>query len=253
MRDFYLTLPSNTEGANNTTSSFRVNLPTHIDLQGEWEVALSEIFYPNSWRNIIENEGSIVLDGLKVPGTISIIPSKKYNSITELTKAINESLKLPNIEDAVFTFKYDQTKNRVVAKVYKGLGLRCKVSKKLQYILGFENQEILSGENIHLSREAEYPPDLNAGFTSLFVYCNLIVPQVVGNVSTQVIRVVNVQKADYGENIEKAYPNPHYVPMLSKEFSSVEINIKDDVGNLVKFEYGKVIIKLHFRRRRLSP
>ena len=56
MRDFYLTLPSNTPGTDNTTSRFRVNLPSHIDLQGDWEIGLSEIFYPNSWCNIGEGD-----------------------------------------------------------------------------------------------------------------------------------------------------------------------------------------------------
>ena len=52
MNDFYLTLPSNTIGENNSTSSFSVRLPQKLNLVGKWEVALVEIQYPYSWNNI---------------------------------------------------------------------------------------------------------------------------------------------------------------------------------------------------------
>ena len=41
---FYVTLPSNTE-KDDTASNFRVKLPNHIKLEGEWEVGLAEIIY----------------------------------------------------------------------------------------------------------------------------------------------------------------------------------------------------------------
>ena len=138
-----------------------------------------------------------------------------------------------------------------MVKRKKDPGVRCELSPRLQYILGFDSTIVLNGEQDEFVRIAEHPPDLRAGFTSMFVYCNLIKPQVVGDASAQVIRVVNIKNAEFGENIEKEFTNPHYVPLLSKDFSSVEINIKDDRGNLVAFEYGKVIVKLHFRRCRL--
>jgi len=49
--DFYLTLPSNSEGSN-TTSQFQVNLPQNISLDDAWEVALVDLIYPLSWNNI---------------------------------------------------------------------------------------------------------------------------------------------------------------------------------------------------------
>ncbi len=52
MSDFYLTLPSNTNEPGNGTNEFCVRLPHSIELNGYWEVALVEIFYPNSWANL---------------------------------------------------------------------------------------------------------------------------------------------------------------------------------------------------------
>ena len=48
---FYLTLPSNSSLAifpDNKTTSYRVKLPQTIDLEGNWEVGLYSVSYPNT-------------------------------------------------------------------------------------------------------------------------------------------------------------------------------------------------------------
>ena len=52
---FYPHLPSNSRldtFLDNTLTEYRVGLPQTITLEGEWEVALTEIHYPHSWNNI---------------------------------------------------------------------------------------------------------------------------------------------------------------------------------------------------------
>ena len=57
---FYMTLPSDGSMASfssNTTAQFKTLLPQTVDLtDGEWEVALTEMMYPNSLKNITEEE-----------------------------------------------------------------------------------------------------------------------------------------------------------------------------------------------------
>ena len=45
---FYLRLPSNTSNNyfHNTTSNFKIQLPQALQLEGKWQVALTEISYP---------------------------------------------------------------------------------------------------------------------------------------------------------------------------------------------------------------
>ena len=55
MTHFYMTLPSNASMKiypNNTVAKYTTQLPTNIELDGEWEVALTEIIYNNKWGNI---------------------------------------------------------------------------------------------------------------------------------------------------------------------------------------------------------
>jgi len=51
---FYITIPSNTH-EDNTASNFRIVLPQRIRLEGEWEVGLAEIIYPNSWYHLTDD------------------------------------------------------------------------------------------------------------------------------------------------------------------------------------------------------
>jgi hypothetical protein len=56
---FPLTLPSNASldvFPDNKTTEYRVKLPQPVELDGNWEVGLYSIFYPNTWytlRNLI--------------------------------------------------------------------------------------------------------------------------------------------------------------------------------------------------------
>ena len=53
----HLTLPSNSSidyYLNNTVARFTTKLPNTIDLEGEWEVGLSEISVPSHVHNVIE-------------------------------------------------------------------------------------------------------------------------------------------------------------------------------------------------------
>jgi hypothetical protein len=96
---------------------------------------------------------------------------------------------------------------------------------------------------------AKYPPDMRAGMESLYVYCDLCEPQIVGNANEQIIRIVPVH-GKHGELQSKVFVAPHYVNVLKKDFASVRISIKTDTDHVMPFQFGKCIIKLHFRKKK---
>ena len=58
MSRFHLMLPSNSSMdyyPENTVARFTTKLPNNIDLDGEWEVGLSEISVPSHVHNVIED------------------------------------------------------------------------------------------------------------------------------------------------------------------------------------------------------
>ena len=57
MDPFTVELVSNTSGElfpDNTLSSFTNFLPEQVNLEGQWEVAISEISYPSMFQNLTE-------------------------------------------------------------------------------------------------------------------------------------------------------------------------------------------------------
>jgi hypothetical protein len=54
--NFYVTLPSNVSQhkyfKQNTIANYITKLPSHISLDGKWEVGLVEVSYTKSWYNV---------------------------------------------------------------------------------------------------------------------------------------------------------------------------------------------------------
>ena len=59
MVSFTIELVSNASGElfpDNTLSSFTNFLPEQVNLEGQWEVAISEITYPSMYQNVTEGK-----------------------------------------------------------------------------------------------------------------------------------------------------------------------------------------------------
>ena len=83
------------------------------------------------------------------------------------------------------------------------------------------------------------------GNQNFYVYTDINKSQCHGDVVVPILRTVTV-KGEHGSYISNNFKRSHYVP-LKKIFYTISINIRDEVGGLVTFEHGKVIITLHFR------
>lgn len=91
---------------------------------------------------------------------------------------------------------------------------------------------------------------LQGTINSLYVYCDLIKPSLVGNYESQLIRRVEIPNdKNFGDNCEINYSQPQYYPLVSHEFNSIEIDIKDDTDKTIEFGFGKTGITLHFRKK----
>ena len=95
-----------------------------------------------------------------------------------------------------------------------------------------------------------YVTDLH-GTTTMYVYCDIVQPQVVGDTSAQLLRGIPVE-GKLGETVTKTFTNVQYVPVQKKSFEDIEILLRDDTGNVMSFERGKAIATLHFRQENSS-
>ena len=73
----------------NTLSSFTNFLPEQVNLEGQWEVAISEISYPSMYQNITEGKFKFFDQKLsKTKSTYNLEPGL-YTSITDIVEAMN--------------------------------------------------------------------------------------------------------------------------------------------------------------------
>ena len=86
----------------------------------------------------------------------------------------------------------------------------------------------------------------------MYVYCNIINYQIVGNTYAPLLRTITINENSeyYGKYIDQVYTRPHYVPLSVYNIDFIEIDIRDDMGDKIQFEAGKILVKLHFRPKK---
>lgn len=237
---FYVTLISDSSLSyfpNNKVSQFTTQLPNAINLNGEWEMALVDFIYPHTWYNVRSDNnlfgfdlGDGKLQGRKVPPGC-------YETIPDLIKTMTLAAHKNKID-----LKYDSITKRVNIQTYKNSKLI--LYEGLAEILGFEPGEF-TGFN-----QGPFVADPKSSFPVIYLYCDLVEPQIIGNVHAPLLKIVTVEGND-GEIVNAHYTRPFYLPVIRQHFQTIHIDIRLHSGNLVPFERGKVFLTLHFRLRQI--
>jgi hypothetical protein len=246
---FYLTLPSNASldvFPDNKTTEYRVKLPQPTDLDGNWEVGLYSISYPNTWyalRNINADTHFYCDDGSGFYSTVEL-DHGFYESVQEFITDINKVLKKKIGDDSIY-FTYSTRTGKVTCHLKKPRH-KVFVARRISLVLGYAGKETIIDVAKGAAQESPYVADLSF-FSSIFTYCDIIQPQIVGDTSAQLFRSIPVE-GKYGDIITKTFTNIQYVPVQTKSFGDVKILLRNDTGDPVPFERGKVITTLHFRQ-----
>ena len=81
---------------NKTLSSFTSILPQQVNLEEQWEVAISEISYPSMYQNITEGKFKFFDEKLsKSTSTYNLEPGL-YTSITDIVESMNSLIQERN-------------------------------------------------------------------------------------------------------------------------------------------------------------
>ena len=98
-------------------------------------------------------------------------------------------------------------------------------------------------------QEANTAVNMDQGFDTIYVYTDVVESCIVGDSLVPLLRCLPV-RGGHGATGADRFTNVHYVPLLRKDFGTIEVDIRDDTGRRVPFEYDRVTVTLHFRRRR---
>lgn len=246
----YLTLPSNSSMKffpNNKVSDFTTKLPVDFDLDGSWEIGLAEYVYPHVWNNILSSDERWMRFrnqeiNVKVDLPLGFYPTPQSIVVT-LLSLINKAAS-PN--KVFFGFYFNQHTRKVEISLSENQSLY--IGYELRQMLGFTSNGEFSSPG---SYESERAADINRGFHSIYVYCDIVDHRIVGDTSVPLLTIIPVQGED-GDFIHKRFKKIHYHTISKKSFSDIHISLRDDQGNLIPFQRGKVIVVLHVRKKKLS-
>jgi hypothetical protein len=285
--NFYITLPSNASMhiyPENTLAQYVTHLPNRIELgYDRWEVALTEIMYTNRFCSVINSkEDWFMLSGNEAYGNFKdkiSLPGGVYKTKEELVEKINALARNNLYYKAGDPEKFIQIDRNNGSKLellyYKGKDKNSleiphisQLSKSLSEKLGFnalwkkDNDEvmhpiwdtgwedpttkikhILAPEHMNLKQ----PP------THAYVYCDIVKSNIVGDTFAPLLRIVNMTGNNGQAMTTIVFNTLYYMAVGKREFQTIEINIRDDQGELVPFDTGKLNVRLHFRRSPPSP
>lgn len=260
---FYMTLPSNSSMEyfpDNKITRFKTQLPKRISLQGDWEVGLVEIHFPCTFQTLTDDDFSLRCEYDDSFKSVYSVPPRSSDPETPLWKSFSfpggvyytiESLVQvmmdnPELREVASITVQDSNIDSLVTFTLKDGVRKVILSETLRALFNFSSATIKRETEIAKQSNilASYPEQM-------FVYCDIIDPQHVGDTVAPLLRIVNLDiAANVFKQVVTIFTHPHYVPLLKRDFQQLEIDLRDDLGQHLPFVRGQLNVKLHFRKIR---
>ena len=240
---FYITLPSNSsfkDFPNNTLTKYTIRLKNPLRLDGNYEVALAQIIFPKNWK--YREDGIIELSSPKKSFQIKV-QFLVYETLSHIFERLNNVFMSTGIQAEL---GYNDETNRV----YLSLAPTCKIkfNDNINEVFGFTSKEFVGFQDKTYSSDIKVMARIN-NINFLYIYSDICQYQIVGDTEAPLIQVVSAIENNSEFYIEKIFDSPHYIPLARNNLENITIDIRDDLGNPIQFDTGRVVVKLHFRKR----
>src|SRR6218665_2967316 len=153
-----------------------------------------------------------------------------YDSIMDIIVVMNKQMKesADNLLLEPFAeFRYLAKTNRI--KAHLGGHTIITFTPAMRQMLGISNQRhpLRNASDNIIQLQSAKACDLHRGFTSMYVYCDVLEHVSVGDTKAPLLRIVQVSgKSD--ERVQVVYDKLIYVPPQKRHFDSIEIDIRID-------------------------
>jgi hypothetical protein len=287
MDNFFVTLPSSSSKQiypNNKIGEYTVQLSKEINLDGEWEVAIVDLFYPhafinvNKWKNELLVRAEYAGKG-RLLHTVRVPPGYYGNGV-ELADGINSAIEktLPPGTDSL-AFYYDKYSRTFSIFLDPNVSVYAEQGSQIGEYVGMipflvyepfvdsrlfnkpksdntnsKNQDNLISKHIYKNRayanRVEVSDEINIPtISTIWLYSDIVEYSNVGKIMSPLLNIANVKHGYRGKNIHETFLTPHYIPVAKRSFHSISIKLADSQGDAISFEFGEVTVMLHFRRR----
>lgn len=269
----------------NKTSHFRTKLHEAIEVNNDWCVALTEIFYPLSVFNIHERvkiQLMVVTQTgkayskpvpLKTQNAVGIYVERgHYSSQPEILDLINEKIKkiwedraeyrnvsgyaprfMPQTNHLIrldFSYAKILTDNIIIYPSFSPAN----EADDIERMLGFKKNQIekkaLTIESGRTQCVAIYEADIKAGKNFIFIYTDIIRERHVGDAGAPLLRTVPLSTGKFTEIGYSDFNPPFYYDLSRCRIESIEILLCDENGQQLDFASGRVHLCLHFKPKK---
>ena len=237
----------------NTVGNFMVTLPSEVCLPGEYEVAVSRLFFPKSWPTLAGNEGRIELkhEHKNVRHAVTVkISESNFTSVDSLLQEINKVIAdTAKTMNELKTTRFMMMQNdRVGVNIHEHTEIL--ISEKLAAILGMNTTHMKPKpgyKSYHVYTDyGVNSPDVLAGAHFLFVYSDLVREQFVSSARAPLLLVIPTT-GQFEDYIVYEPRTLDFLSLKSNRFQTVCVKICDIHGSVVKFSKGYVHLTLTFR------
>ena len=279
MSSFHITLPSDSSATffpNNTVAHFTTKLPDCIALDGEYEVGLTEIIYPQNFPNFYSPNPLKIDIWFKIDeddddeedkfiGTW-LLENRNFENQQKLAEYMSKALTqyvnklLTSKAHAYFSnrvipqFKIqfqipDESIHKEFFKIekcpYSNSGISCDLDSVFMNRFGLKYDQ--GTDRYTFAKNFNMLDGVIESTRLMYVYCDIASHNYVGDIKTPLLRVFNTDGKDTKMAI-KTFLQPIYLPVSKREFETIEINLNNELGKPIPFIDGKSVVTLHFRR-----
>ena len=260
--DFYVFAPSNTDFEGNTTSKFTIPFQLPINLNTEYQVALTELVIPNSFnkfqslknRSFFFSVRNVTNNTYKLKTVLSI-PEVFYENVTHVIQNINNIISQQML---ALQNEINVTENEFLKVEYIPLFKKVKINAPVsnsnyeQKIRFLPYLSQVFGLNDTISYPVgDYTYSDNIVFLKndsplLYVTLDIIEPEYVGNRKLRSLRQVLITDTQ-NDVIQLTFDHPHYKRVVPASIPSVHFQILDDDFDILKASSkGSTFAVLHF-------
>ena len=261
MDSFTIEFVSNASGelfSNNTLSSFTNFLPEQVNLEGQWEVAISETSYHSMYQNITEGYFKFFDEKLsKFKSNYNLEPGL-YTSITDIVEGMNTLIQeRNNHNETCVTVKVSRRSQKVVIMLANDSSGLAFCGTDLGHIfgnnVGHQFGVLMKGKGPH---EPQFAYDI-VRIHSLMIYSDLVEYSIVGDTKAPLLRCFPFfSKLKAGDIITtgqymnyQTFSNLQFRPLLKNSFHSIHIDLRDTSGEKIPFlSVGITRLVLMFRK-----
>ena len=266
----------------NRMAVFRNLLPEPLQLDGDWRVALAEIIFPSSIKNITTTGYMIYTP--KTPyddmlpsnagssGGATMVRREDWSDNATFNdgeyQTVDEILKLLEVGTSSKKplAKAELQGDRVWLNFHQGYGLSFH-DRSILNVLGFEGIPdtnrggfFLGSNNLVQEQtqpiKSDYPIDITTGTDIFFVYCNMIEQQNIAGTKAPILRVIDTKRKlkDGGLALtstitHRSFRELQFKKLVLSSIREIFIELVTATGDYVPFlGTGRVVLTLKFRK-----